>query len=166
MKREMRFGIIVLAAIATITLARPSIVKSQENASAPAGQQAQAPAAKSIFDYQQELNLTDKQVESLKKSMADFRTQMSDFQQKMAALRQDLTAAIRDKAPIKDIRKKAEKIGSLQVDATMADIETSRKIEELLTPDQLNKWKVIQEKFRQEFQEKVKAAQEAQKAAK
>ena len=97
----------------------------------------------------------------LKNVMTDFQKKMTDFQKDMAVLRQDLADLIQKKADLKAIRKQAEKVAALQVNATCADVETSRKVEAALTSAQIDQWKQIQEKSRQEIQEQMKAAQAA-----
>lgn len=60
---------------------------------------------------------------------------------------------INKKENLKKIRKQLEKMARIQVDASYFDIKTARKVEDVLTPEQLAEWKAIQMDFRKKFQE-------------
>jgi len=59
-------------------------------------------------------------------------------------LQKNLSQLLRAHAPLPEIRKKFEEISSNEVDAKMADVSTARQIQEILTPDQFERWKAIQ----------------------
>ena len=114
-------------------------------------------AAKTIFDYQKTLGLSDQQITDIKALMSDLKKTLSEKAKDMAAMRQTLADMIKNKEDIKVIRKHLEKIAAMQVDNSCLDIETSRKVEAVLTPAQLAKWKDIQAKAVEEAVARAKA---------
>ena len=114
-------------------------------------------AAKTIFDYQKDLGLSDKQVTDIKALMSDLQKTLSDKAKEMLAMRQTLVDMMKNKEDMAVIRKQLEKIAQLQVDNSCLDIETSRKVEGILTKDQWTKWKDIQTKAVEEAVAKAKA---------
>lgn len=129
--------------------------------------QAQQPKAevKTIFAYKQELNITDKQEKDLKDILTKFQNDLAEKRKQLQALSAELTDMIRKKDNLKAIRAKIDNISRIQADATYSDVETSRKVENVLTAGQMAKWRLIQEEFQKEVQAKMKEAQEANKAA-
>lgn len=116
-----------------------------------------------IYQYKAELGLTDKQESDLKKILGDFQVYFTDEQKTLAALQAELSEMINNKEELKKIRKQLEKIARIQVDASCIDIETSRKVMGVLTPDQTAKWNVIQADFQKMLQDRMKEAQAKQK---
>ncbi len=123
----------------------------------PADQQ----AVKTIFDYQKEIGLSDKQATDMKKLTTDLQATLNDKAKELMTLRNDLGEMIKSKQEIAAIKKQMQKIANLQVDNSCLDIQASRSIEAIMTQDQLNKWKEIQKKFMEDMQ----AAQAKAKAA-
>ena len=126
---------------------------------APAAQ-AQGQGMKTIFDYQKEVGLTDKQVTDMQKMMNDLQATLNGKAKDLTTMRQDLSAMITKKDEMKNIRAQMQKIADLQVENSCLDIEASRKVEEIMKPEQIAKWKEIQKKFIEEMM----AAQKAQQA--
>ena len=122
-----------------------------------------------IYEYKAELGLTDKQEGDLKKILGDYQNYFAEKNKKLAPLQAELGEMIKRKDDIKKIRKQLEKMSVIQVDANCFDIETSRKVDSILTPEQTAKWNAIQTEFNKKFQERAQArmteAQAKQKAA-
>ncbi|MEW5758154.1 MAG: hypothetical protein AB1755_01595 [Candidatus Omnitrophota bacterium] len=108
--------------------------------------------AKTIFDYKDELKLTDKQVTDLKKTISDLQAYITEKRKQLDAAGQELLGLIKEKANLKLIKQKLEQISKIQVDISYTDIESSRKVEGILTLDQIDKWKKIQEEYRVKMQ--------------
>ena len=121
---------------------------------------AQAQQPKTIFDFRKDLGLTDKQAGDIQKLMADLQKTLTDKGQEVSTLRQKLSDLINNKGDMEQIRKALRQVADIQVDNSCLDIETSRKVEAVLTADQLAKWKDIQKKSR----EAMIAALQAQQA--
>ena len=126
---------------------------------------ADQPVVKTIFDYQKEIGLTDKQVTDMKKLTTDLQTTLNGKDKDLMALRNDLGEMIRSKQDIAAIKKQMQKIANLQVDNSCLDIQASRSIEAIMKQEQLNKWKEIQKKFMEELQAAQAQAQAAQAPA-
>ena len=120
---------------------------------------------RTIYQYKAELGLTDKQESDLKKVLGDFQIYFIEAQKTLAALQAELGDMITKKEDIKKIRKQLEKMAVTQVDASCFDIETSRKVEGIFTPEQWAKWKAIQADFQKKIQERAVEAQAKQAAA-
>lgn len=122
----------------------------------------QAPA-KTIFDYKADLQLTDKQVEDLQKTVSDLQNYIKEKKTQLETQGQDLIKMIQEKADLKLIRKKLDDIAKLQVDISYTDIESSRKVENILKPEQIEKWKKIQEDYRVKIQAEANKQQTEKK---
>ena len=143
----------VLALFLVLGFASVSFAQQQ-----PAADQ---PAVKTIFDYQKEIGMSDKQVADMKKLTTDLQATLNDKAKDLMALRNDLGEMIKTKQDIAVIKKQMQKIASLQVDNSCLDIQASRNIEAIMTQDQLAKWKDIQKKFMEELQAAQVKAQAA-----
>ena len=119
---------------------------------------------RTIYEYKAELGLTDKQVGDLKKVLEDFQSYFADKKKALVALQTELGEMITKKEDIAKIRKQMENMARIQVDASCFDIETSRKIESVLSPKQMAMWKAIQSDFQSKAQERMKEARGPQKA--
>jgi Spy/CpxP family protein refolding chaperone len=108
---------------------------------------AQQSQVKTIFSFKDEIGLTDDQELKLKALLYDEQSLVDANNDSLKTLGADLSKMIEDKADIDAIRAKLEEISKIQVDTTCRNIEDSRKVETILTPDQLAKWKDIQKRF-------------------
>lgn len=114
----------------------------------PAAQTEQPKAEiKTIYEYKAELGLTDKQEDDLRKILGDFQDYFTTKKKALTALQEGVGELIKNKEPIAKIRKQLQEMANLQVDASCFDIETSRKLEDILTPKQMAAWKAIQADF-------------------
>ena len=118
---------------------------------------------RTIFQYKKELGLTDKQENNLRTVLDGFQKYLGDKRKEIGALQIQLGDMIKKKEDLKTIRKQLEKIARVQVDASYVDIETSRKVENILTADQLAKWKAIQEEFQRKLQQMKEAQAQQQR---
>ncbi|MFA5336915.1 MAG: hypothetical protein WC330_01120 [Candidatus Omnitrophota bacterium] len=115
----------------------------------------------SIFEFKQELSLTDKQEENLHKIVAKLQSTLVEKQKELKDLRVELNKMIVEKASLGKIRSKLQAIARIQADATYEDIASTRAIETELTAAQFTKWRSMQA----EFAKNLKQAQGAQVAA-
>jgi vacuolar-type H+-ATPase subunit I/STV1 len=133
---------------------------ADQAAPAAAAAQAQQQGMKTIFDYQKEVGLTDKQVADMQKVMGDLQNTLNDKAKELGTMRQALSDMIAKKDDMKSIKAQMQKIANLQVDNSCMDIEASRKVEQIMKPEQIAKWKEIQKKFAEEMMAQ-QAAQQA-----
>ncbi|MBN2453468.1 MAG: hypothetical protein JXB40_04325 [Candidatus Omnitrophica bacterium] len=114
------------------------------------------PAAKTVFDYKEELGLTDKQENDLKKFVLDFQAYLKKRSEEISRLNSELMEMLNKKSNLVLIKLKIYNIARLQADATCKDIETSRRVESVFSEEQLAKWKRIQAKNQKELLENAK----------
>ncbi len=103
---------------------------------------------KDIFYFKKEIGLTDEQENKLKALVYDIQKIMVANKAKLDVLTADLSRMIKNKEDMGAIRKKLDDVSKIQVDSTCVDIENGRKIEGVLSQDQLKKWNSIQERER------------------
>lgn len=101
-----------------------------------------------IWEYQKELGLSAKQQADMRAAVAALRQQVNAKQPKLQSTTTEVQHLIAGDAPIPVIRAKLHDLASLQIDLKVADIETARKINALMTPRQLAKWHDIQARTR------------------
>ena len=121
--------------------------------SVPATSKQEKEAAKTIFSFKKELGLTDQQEESMRKMLASFQSFFTDKRKDYLDEQKELGDLMNKRADLKLIKAKIEALSRIQADITYADIETSRKIEDILTPQQLKMWSKIKEEARNQAQQ-------------
>ncbi len=119
----------------------------------------QQPGMKTIFDYQQEVGLTDAQMAEMQRIMTDLQSTLNGKVKELTGLRQSLSEMIAKKDNMKNIKAQMQKIANMQVDNSCLDIEASRKVEKVMKPEQIAQWKDIQKKFAEEMMAAQQAAQ-------
>ncbi len=156
---------IVLLVMVGLCVTGTVFAQSKKDADKTAtGEAKQQVVVKTIFAYQKELSLTDKQVQDLKDKLSDFQKYLIEQRKTLVNLQKELNEMIANRAVLKLIKEKLEQIAHVQADTGYFDVETSRKIEEELTPAQLEKWKGIQGEARKQNEQAIKKAQEQTKA--
>lgn len=109
---------------------------------------APAPAAtnpiKTMWDYQKELGLSDAQVADIKKAIVDLDKQVRTEQERLKPLDARLNEQMAKDASLDDLRTTLQQVAVVQIDIRLADVMTSRKINALLKPEQLQRWRQIQ----------------------
>ncbi|MBM3461039.1 MAG: hypothetical protein FJX76_02960 [Armatimonadetes bacterium] len=131
------------------TTAQPAVIAQNPNIDptvSAAPQQTQK--AKTIWDYSKELNLTDKQTTDMKAAFADLQTSVKSKAPQLQTLAKQLNDLLKSEAPLEQIKPKLAEIYAIRLDLHMADIATARKINAIMTKDQLAKWREIQQKNR------------------
>lgn len=102
--------------------------------------------AKTVLSFSKELNLSADQRGQIGQALKELRNQLVQCQQRNATLQKAANDLLRAHAPLPQIRRKFEEMSAIEVDAKMVDISTARKIQEILTADQFERWKTIQAK--------------------
>jgi hypothetical protein len=133
-----RTGLSVIALLICI-IASPCF--AQDNS---LNQQAQA---KTIFSYKSDIGFSDDQEVKLKALLYDEQSFLDTNNKNLKALGVELGKLINNKGDMQAIRSKLEEISKIQVEITYHNIDNSRKIETILTPGQIEKWRDIQKKF-------------------
>ena len=102
---------------------------------------------KTIFSFKNEIGLTDDQELKLKALLYDEQSLVDSNNNVLKTLGTELGKLIDDKADMPAIKSKLEEISKIQVETSCHNIEDSRKVESILSSDQVAKWRDIQKKF-------------------
>jgi hypothetical protein len=102
------------------------------------------PAVKTIFDYKQELNLTDRQEEEIKTILADLNKEVVVTRAKLTLLDVEASDLLKNDGDLEQIRKKLKEAADIQVELKMADIVATRRINKTLSAEQLKRWRSLQ----------------------
>lgn len=143
----MRLKTLLLTVLAAFVLL-PAASLAQAPSPAPANSPAPKAAVKTIFDYQKELGLTDKQLADIRAALKGLQDSLATLGQKLQVVDKEAAQAIQADAPLPQIRAKLQEVAAVQIDMRIADIDTSRKVNAILTKAQLAKWHEIQKKAR------------------
>jgi hypothetical protein len=100
---------------------------------------------KTIFDYKSDLKLTDDQVKKMRELLGDLDKEVKVYRAKLTLIDVDLQNLMEKEGDMSDLRKKIKEAYDIQASIKIADIETARKINQVLKPDQLKKWREIQQ---------------------
>ncbi|MBI3268848.1 MAG: hypothetical protein HYZ53_07485 [Planctomycetes bacterium] len=101
-----------------------------------------------IFDYRTELTLTDQQEHDIRQILTDLGRLLRVNQAKLTIINADIEDLVQKEGDLKVVKAKLQEEANLRADTRYADIEASRRINLILTPDQLARWKTIQMKAR------------------
>jgi Spy/CpxP family protein refolding chaperone len=136
----MFLGIVMMGCLMTASCFAQETPALKGGAAAPSGE------VKTIFSFKKEISLTDDQENKIKAILYDDQSLLTSYRSKLSVLGSELSEMISKKENMKVVKSKLEEISKVQVEMTCRDIENSRKIDAILTPDQIEKWKAIKEK--------------------
>lgn len=108
----------------------------------------QQQAVKTIFDYRAELNLTDDQVKKIREHLSALEKEVRVLRARLTIADVDLQSLLEKEGDITEIKKKVKEAFDIQASIRIADIEAARKINGVLKPEQLKKWREIQAEAR------------------
>ena len=144
----MRKNTLPLLGIALTAFFAASNCFAQGVPAAPAASKSdQQDQVKTIFSFKNDIGLTDDQELKLKALLYDEQSSLDTDNTALKTLGTDLGKLVDDKADMAVIKSKLEEIAAIQVKVSYRNIEDSRKVEDILTPDQLTKWRAIQKQF-------------------
>lgn len=98
---------------------------------------------RTILDYKDVLALRPDQVKKIRGYLEEFEKEARPLKERIVSLNREIIQLLKDKGDIKTLRKKVKENYSLRADLFVDNIATERKIEGVLTPQQLKKWKEI-----------------------
>ncbi|MDE1921522.1 MAG: hypothetical protein KGJ09_08410 [Candidatus Omnitrophica bacterium] len=116
--------------------------------------QNQPEQVKTIFSFKNELGITDDQELKLKALLYDEQNFIDGQNNTLKELGAQLNQLIEKNADMAAIKSKLEEMSRIQVDISYRNIEDSRKVAEILTPQQLAQWRSIQKKYSAQAQPK------------
>lgn len=104
---------------------------------------------KTIFDYKQELALTDQQVASMKAALVELNESVKTGRTNLNQLEAEYKALLaKEGTTMDEARSKLQQIADSTVALRLKDLEISRKITATLSAEQQKKWRGIQAQMR------------------
>lgn len=104
----------------------------------------QQTVVKTIFDYKADLNLTDDQVKRIREQLSALDKEVRVLRARLTIADVDLQGLLEKEGDMNEIKKKVNEAFDIQASIRIADIEAARKINGILRPEQLKKWREIQ----------------------
>jgi len=99
---------------------------------------------KTIFDFKAELKLADKQEKEIRQALADLNRELQLKRAKLTILSIELEGLMKKEGDLEQIKKNLMDQANLQASMRYDDFAASRKINKVLSADQLAKWRDIQ----------------------
>lgn len=103
---------------------------------------------KRIWEYKDELSLSNDQVKNLKNTVEGLNTNLVSLRNKWMAVEQEINQLQVKNAELGQIKTKLQESAGIQVEMRYTDFETARKVMNYLSPEQVTKWRDIQKKIR------------------
>ena len=132
----------------TIVLVSLSITLLAAGGPAYAQTAPQPAQAKTIFDFKADLKLTDRQEKDIREVLADLNKEIQVSRAKLTILSYELEDLIKKEADLEQIKKNLKDQADLQANVRYADVVATRRVNKVLSPDQLTRWKNIQDTVR------------------
>jgi hypothetical protein len=128
-------------------------------ASAGPGRADSPPArkVKTMVDYKTELSLSDDQVKAIQEALKAFQVTIIEQRKLLVQYEGEYANLVAEKAPLEQIKQKLRQVTDTNFNLRYADVLTSRKVESILTAQQLSRWRQIQAKVRTPSQSKSTA---------
>ncbi|GMU56132.1 MAG: hypothetical protein AMXMBFR33_52780 [Candidatus Xenobia bacterium] len=104
--------------------------------------------SKTLVDYQSELGLSDTQVADVKRTLELFKSEIKAYRSQLLETEQSLAARVKAGGSIEEIKADLRQSSDLHFQLRYLDVVTSRKVEAILSPDQMARWREIQQKKR------------------
>lgn len=135
----MKRALVMLALFGLVALG-PAVAK-------PGGEERKV---KTLVDYKTELSLTDKQVTDIRDALKSFQVTVVEQRKLLTQYEGEYSKLVAAKAPLDQIKQKLRQVTDTNFNLRYADVLTSRKVESILTADQIARWRDIQAKVRRE----------------
>ena len=147
--RQFGFGILGLALLSgSLAFAQAPAGDTPAGDTPKEDEAAPASPLKTIFDYKDQLNLTDQQIADIKKLLGELARTLKLTQAKLTVLAFEVDELIKSEGDLAIIRAKLDEEAKMRSDARYADVLCSRNINKVLSDSQLAAWKKIQDEAR------------------
>ncbi len=103
----------------------------------------QAPKRQTILDFKDELKLSNTQVKEIENLLTEFKKRQTDAAKEIRKHDAKLRELLQKDGDIAEIRKEVKEIYRLRGEMVIDELETARKIDGVLNPEQKKKWKEI-----------------------
>jgi Spy/CpxP family protein refolding chaperone len=100
---------------------------------------------KTITDYKDLLGLSQEQLERIAGSVKSYRSGLSVLNRQLAESENELNNRISKRAKLSDILTQLKKAENLRLEARLLDLETSRTVRSVLTPQQWSQWQAMKQ---------------------
>jgi hypothetical protein len=103
---------------------------------------------RTLVDYKAELSLTDVQIKEIGEALKAFQTTMVEQRKLLTQYEGEYSKLVSERAPLDQVKQKLRQVTDVNFNLRYADVLTSRKVEGILSADQLTRWREIQAKVR------------------
>lgn len=104
--------------------------------------------AKTLLDYKKELSLSESQVKDIKETLSAYQTVIAQQRKSLAEHEKQYSSLVAARAPMDQIKQKLRQVTDTTYTLRLSDVQTARKVESILSADQLKKWREMQNKVR------------------
>lgn len=125
-----------------LLLAAPAMAET------PAKPKPEGRKIKTLVDYKAELGLTDAQITEIGEALKSFQTTITEQRKLLTQYETEYSKLLSDHAPLEQIKQKLRQVTDTNFNLRYADVLTSRKVEGILSADQMSKWRAMQAKVR------------------
>ncbi|MEW6282999.1 MAG: hypothetical protein AB1758_30580 [Candidatus Eremiobacterota bacterium] len=103
---------------------------------------------RTLVDYRQELGLSAGQIQEIAVTLRRFQEDTTTLKLKLVAAEREVASSLDRRAHLAVIKGHLRQVEELRYQVRLLDVETSRKVESILSADQLRKWHSIQARTR------------------
>lgn len=107
------------------------------------------PEPRSLVDFRKELKLSGQQVEAINSTLQRFQEESATLRFKLNVAERETANLVERRGDLAVIKANLKLASDLQYQMRLLDLETSRALEGILSPEQLKRWQTIQAKERQ-----------------
>ena len=152
MKRIFK-NVMVGATVAAFALAgnviaapkeKEKTTKPQAEQQSSQSRQMQQKLVKTIFDYRDVLKLGDDQIEKIKELLSELNKEITILRARLTLVNTELQDLLKKDGDMNQIKSRIKEAFDIQASMKIMDMETARKINSVLTSEQLKKWREIQ----------------------
>ncbi len=138
------FKTILTALLAGSLLLAPALAETP----AKTPPKAEGRKIKTLVDYKAELGLSDAQITEIGEALKSFQVTITEQRKLLTQYEGEYSKLLADHAPLEQIKQKLRQVTDTNFNLRYADVLTSRKVEGILSAEQMSKWRAMQAKVR------------------
>ncbi len=131
-----------------VLLAPLAVAAQEKDGPAPAEGDKSKQKLKTIVDYKTELGLSDEQVNGISTTLKDFQTRVVELKKQLKESEEGFAKMLAEQAPLAQVKQQLRSSADLRFQLRYLDVVTARRVEGILSQEQLKKWRDIQAKVR------------------